>query len=210
MANDVPDDDALSAFLIAQEHDSSPNRTVMGLGIAAAFVGAAALGYGVYRHGRRYGWWGPNAEIVVDDQEQSTDQGERTDQPGRGDSSNSRLAGKPPNISGDAAGYNTDFFPSPLPVRLALNRLGYSVPLSDNTLVPNGRENPEVRRFQTHWNRLVGRLGAGERLGSPNALKHVRGSLSVDGIPGRNTLNALEISWLLQKSSGIRVIKEGA
>ena len=113
--------------------------------------------------------------------------------------------GDPPNISGDAAGYDTDLFPSMSAVRQWLNNIGYSVeavgPNAEKLLKSNG----EVKDFQRDYN-LVANEGAflNEKYGM--TLEFIAGAdrygtLTADGTistawpptKGKNTLNALAI-----------------
>lgn len=92
---------------------------------------------------------------------------------------------RPPNISKDPQGYNTKLFPNSRAVRKALRHLGYKVSLT-NTPPPK----VIVRQFQKHYNHC--------------AIKrfHKWGSLKVDGIAGRNTLNAIEIAMTFARKRG--------
>lgn len=187
---------------------STGAKVAVGAGITGG-LGLAA--FGAYQLGKRLGWWGQaHSVIVIDDRKDSKDGGGSSDggtsgggSSGGGSSGGSpsgRASGKPPNISGDPEGYNTTRFPSPGPVRMALITMGYKVEANDETLVPNNKPNAEVRRFQTDWNRVIRGIDSGKvKLPDINEpqLKHYRGLLDEDGIPGKNTLNALEIVWTL-------------
>ena len=173
------------------------------VGVAAGVTGATGLAvFGLYKLGARYGWWSRRTDtIVIDDSsdKRSGDGGTKDRSSGGGSSTRKRAIGKPPNTSGDPEGYNTKLFQGPGPVRLAMIAIGYKVKATPTTLVPDDKPNGEVQRFQNDWNRVIRGLDSG-RVKFPPAddkrkLKQFRGLLIVDGIPGKNTLNALEIAF---------------
>jgi hypothetical protein len=178
---------------------STAGKVAVGVGVAGG-TGLAALG--VYKLGVRFGWWGQaNNAVVIDDKKDGSrgdgSSGDGSSGGGSG-SRNIRATGKPPNISGDKQGYNTVMFPSPAPVRLTMIMLGYKVETSSQTLVPDNKPNEEVRRFQVEWNKVIRGLDSGKVKFPPDTseplLQHLRGVLDEDGIPGKNTLNGLEIA----------------
>jgi hypothetical protein len=80
-----------------------------------------------------------------------------------------------------------------------LSEIGYKVEYNNETLVPDNRPNAEVRRFQGEWNKVIHGIDSGKvklPLTTPRPVMIVglRGLLVADGIPGKNTLNALEIA----------------
>ena len=104
---------------------SRPQKVAAGVGAVGA-TGLAA--YGVYRLGQHFGWWGKDTGgIVIDDETTPADGGGTAPIDG-GSTKKIRARGKPPNMSGDPAGYNTEQFPGPGPMRLALLSQGYKVP----------------------------------------------------------------------------------
>jgi hypothetical protein len=179
-------------------------KVAVGVGIAG---GVGLVGFGVYKLGARMGWWGqaPNSIVIDDDKGGGgggggggADESSGGDGNGSGGRRGARALGNPPNISGDPQGYNTVLFPSPAPVRLTLKMLGYKVETSSATLVPDNKPNEEVRRFQIEWNKVIRGLDSG-KVKLPDdvtepLLQHLRGVLDEDGIPGKNTLNAMEIA----------------
>ena len=155
------------------------------------------LGYGVYRLGRRFGWWGTTAvQVPVDQQPQ---QASRTTRPASttstASSGASRTSGTPPNLSGNKAGYNELMFPNPASVRAAMTGLGYSA------------ATPFVT-FQKNWNAAVRAIAASDAaywawLEDQSLFGAVRGSLSEDDVPGPLTLRALEIASLNQTKNKV-------
>ena len=173
------------------------------VGIAAGITGATGLAaFGLYKLGSHKGWWGV-PPVIFDDDEAAPGGGGG----GGGGSKPSanpppkkrgRARGNPPNITGDPQGYNTDLWPGPGPARLALLSQGYKVSATDEPLAPEGRPHPQLRRMQEDWNKVIrgidsGRVKLPQDVDEPGLLKHYRGLLVVDGIPGKNSLNALEI-----------------
>jgi hypothetical protein len=123
--------------------------------------------------------------------------------------SGTTTTGGPPNTSGDPAGYNTTLFDSVAKVRYAfLDGAGYDaaqgkLPSMEKTAA--GRA--IVSRFQSDWNRVVAARSAGTWTApvvkNPGHAEDLRGRLSVDGVPGKNTLNALEIVWTNKAQNGL-------
>jgi hypothetical protein len=93
-------------------------------------------------------------------------------------SSSSSSGSRPPNVSRDPAGYNTEMYPDPKSVRRGLDFLGYDMPIV-NVPPPDDA----VGAFQEDWNEAVASGFAG-----------ATGKLSVDRVPGKYTLRALEIA----------------
>jgi hypothetical protein len=97
---------------------------------------------------------------------------------------------RPPNISGDPAGYNTLMFRNEDDVARSLQYLGYRN--------PDG--NAMVRKFQRHWNLVVNRIGyVPDRYRSISWPHLPQGLVKVDGKIGPQTLNALEIALVNQR-----------
>lgn len=98
---------------------------------------------------------------------------------------------RPVNSSRDQQGYNTRLFRSEDDVARALLFLGYSHPDGDAM----------IRQFQRHWNGVVSRIAL-----VPTRYKHINfaimpsGNLRVDGLIGPNTLNALEVAMINQRT----------
>lgn len=111
-----------------------------------------------------------------------------------------RCKGKPSDISNNSEGYDTALFPNTDAVRTILEQLGYDVPSSGSLNKSSG-----VKAFQRDYNTVVRAFdkgyieelrGAGVQSGvisTPKALDLFRGTLAIDGVPGRNTLRALAI-----------------
>ena len=164
------------------------------VGVAAGVTVAAGLaGFGIYKLGDRFGWWNRGGGLIIDDEPLPPD---APPQPSGGGSK--RAQGRPPNISGDPAGYNTTQFPGPGPIRLAMLSQGYKVSANDRPLNPDDESNPHVMKLQSDWNKVIrgldsGRVKLPKGASQPKLFKHFKGILKVDGIPGKNTLNALEI-----------------
>lgn len=188
----VRDEGDTEALDEPREGMTTPQKVAVGAGVTGA-VGLA--GFGLFRLGQRFGWWG-RTTIVIDD-ETTTDSSSKKS---GGGSSRARAIGKPPNTSGDPEGYNTELFPHPGAVRMALITTGYKVAVSGDPLVTEGQSNAEVQRFQSDWNKVIHGLDSGKvefptPVDDPSKLKQFRGLLVVDGIPGKNTLNGLEIAF---------------
>jgi hypothetical protein len=179
--------------------------TAQKVGAGAGVVGGAGLlAFGLYKLGQRFGWWGTSA-IVIDDSSEDSGGGST---PSKGDNESTpkrggggiRAVGNPPNLSGDREGYNTKRYPHPGAVRMAMTLLGYKVEYNAETLVPNNQPNPEVLKFQQAWNKVIRGLDSGKvkypsPVDDPSKLQPFRGLLDEDGIPGKNTINALEIAF---------------
>lgn len=84
-----------------------------------------------------------------------------------------------------AAGYNTALWPNSYAVRKQLRELGYMVPLGNSPLV----NDTKVRSFQKDYNLLNGHYS-----------QEVPGRLTVDGVAGKHTLNAMEWAMLADQS----------
>lgn len=95
-------------------------------------------------------------------------------------------------MSGDEAGYNSQMFKDEAAVGRVMEYLGYM-----------GRDGDKLlTRFQRHWNRVISRVGTSEAI--RNSIPFVivpEGNLRVDGEIGPNTLNALEVAFVNQKTS---------
>jgi hypothetical protein len=175
--------------------------TAQKVGAGAGVVGGAGLlAFGLYKLGQRLGWWGASA-IVIDDSSDGSGGGST---PSRNDDTparaGTRAVGKPPNVSGDPEGYNTQRYPHPGAVRLTMTALDYKVEYSAQTLVPNNQPNTEVTKFQREWNKVIRGLDSGKvvfpsPVDDSSKLRDFRGLLDEDGIPGKNTLNAMEIAF---------------
>lgn len=186
------------------EPERKPLTTGQKVGVGAgALAGAGLLGFGVYKLGQRLGWWGASAIVFDDDDDSSKSDGgskpSKDDKPKPSGGGGIRAIGKPPNVSGDPQGYNTERYPHPGAVRLTMTALGYKVEYSAETLVPNNEPHPEVIRFQREWNKVIKGLDSGRvkfpsPVDDPSKLRSFRGLLDDDGIPGKNTLNAMEIA----------------
>lgn len=97
---------------------------------------------------------------------------------------------RPPNISGDPAGYNTQMFRNENDVGMALQYLGYRS--------PDG--NAMLRKFQQHWNLVISRIAYVPDRYRNIPFPHVpQGNLRVDGDIGPHSLNALEIAIVNQR-----------
>lgn len=92
-------------------------------------------------------------------------------------------SGNPPNVSGDSAGYNTGLYPTAKAVRKGLVFLGeLGTGYVDVTPSPSVLK-AAVKSFQGNYNSA-----------SIEGLWEVSGWLTEDGVPGINTLRALEIA----------------
>lgn len=199
--NDELEQDGERGEVAEPEHEGMPTAAKVGVGVAA--TGAAGLtAWGIYEFGKRRGWWG-GPRIVIDDPADSDD-GSKKDgaapSGGGGTWTNKRAVGRPPNVTGDPAGYDTTSFPNPAAVRLVLKGMGYDVEYSQDPLATNDDPHPEVRKFQKQWNQVIRGLDSGRVKFKPNPpnpawLKHFRGLLVEDGIPGKNTLNGMHIAF---------------
>ena len=99
---------------------------------------------------------------------------------------------RPPNISGDQAGYNTRSFRDEEDVGKALQYLGYQS--------PDG--NAMIRQFQRHWNLVISRIAmVPDRYREIQFIHIPQGNLRVDGQIGPHTLNALEIAIVNQRTT---------
>jgi hypothetical protein len=92
-------------------------------------------------------------------------------------------SGNPPNVSGDPAGYNTGLYPTAKAVRKGLVFLG-ELGTGYVDVVPSPSVlKAAVKSFQGNYNSA-----------SLEGLWEVSGWLTEDGVPGVNTLRALEIA----------------
>jgi len=97
---------------------------------------------------------------------------------------------RPPNISGDDAGYNTRLFRNEDDVLMALRYIGYT----------GDDGNGMVRLFQRHWNRVSMKVSnQPERYRDIPFTYMPAGLAMIDGEIGPQTLNALEIAMLNQR-----------
>ena len=88
---------------------------------------------------------------------------------------------------------------------MAMLSQGYKLVVNEEPLNPH----PQVKRFQQDWNAVIRGLDSKQvRLPSEvkksSLLRHYRGILQVDGIAGKNTLNALEVMLTNYTDNGIR------
>ena len=169
----------------------------VGIGVGVA-VGTGLAGFGIYKLGDHYGWWRRPGGIIIDDSVPPPEDGKTPSNSGGGTSTRKRATGRPPNISGDSAGYNTTLWPRPGPIRLAMITQGYKVEANEKPLAPDDTPNAQVSQLQIDWNKVIRGLDSGKvklpkGVSQPQLFKHFRGLLTVDGIPGKNTLNALEV-----------------
>lgn len=191
---------------LTQTEDRLSTWQKVGVG-AGVIVGAGVAGWALFRVAEHFGWFDGRPSIVIDDDDMPTNDskdggGGSKDGGGRSGGSTTtrdRAIGNPPNFSGDPAGYNTELFPGPTPIRVALNTLGYNIAYTGGELAPNGTPNSEVQRFQSDYNKVVRGIDVGKvklptSVPQPKRLKVLRGLLVVDGIPGKNSLKALEIA----------------
>lgn len=126
---------------------------------------------------------------------------------GGGGSGGSSRSTRPPNVSGDPAGYDTKLWPTGLPVRLGLNVLGYKISAMSAPLSSAG-DMAVVKTFQADWNSVVAGV-ASKKVPVPPAgakpvyLASIKGRLDVDGVANAATLNALEIAMANQHSNNL-------
>lgn len=132
---------------------------------------------------------------------------------GSGSGSSSSSTSPPPNISGDSSGYNTKLFPSPTEVRVIMKTLGYDVAQGSAPLVSSSNPtNAHVSQFQDAFNRVTAAVASGKIKGAgllpfpldnkvPNQWSNLKGRLSVDGVPGKYTLRAMEIAYKFQNEN---------
>ena len=204
----VPDDEADQPRTAVYKPEGM--TTGQKVGVAAGITTATGLAaFGIYKLGERLGWWGTT--IVINDDDLPTDDssGGKSDSGTNPDGSRTRATGNPPNMSKDPKGYNTELFPGPEPVRLALLAVGgYKVDFSDQQLGGDDDSHPEVERFQADYNKVIrgidkGRVKLPTDGKEPKKLDYLRGILVVDGIPGKNTLKALEIVFVNYSQNGL-------
>ena len=172
---------------------STGAKVATGLGATTA---TGLLAYGIYRLGEHLGWWGMSG-IIMDDTKPPPKEGGG----GSGGGSTSprrRATGKPPNITGDSAGYNSELWARPGPIRLAMLSQGYKVRANEQPLSPDDTPHAQVTQLQSDWNKVIRGIDSGKvklpkDASEPKLLKHYRGLLVIDGIVGKNSLNALEV-----------------
>jgi hypothetical protein len=109
-------------------------------------------------------------------------------------------SGPPPNLSGNANGYNTAMFPDPKAVRAAMIVIGYPVEPNSAPLEP---KDPRVEQFQRDWNKAVAAYKASDPaywdwVSDKPLLTQLTGTLTADGVAGAATLRALEIAMMNQ------------
>jgi len=105
---------------------------------------------------------------------------------------------KPYNVSGDSAGYNTEWFPNAVAVRTRFVAEGYPVehmgPKMNDPLIKNAA----VKQFQRDYNLVSEKLSQLGLRSYDHAISGKRvvisGKVNVDGTAGKNTLNALELA----------------
>ena len=184
---------------LEKEGMSAPQKVGVAVGLTSA-TGLAA--YGLYRLGDYMGWWRRTPTIVIDDEPAPKGGGGGggggTKPSAPSTKPRGRAIGRPPNITGDSAGYNTTLWPGPGPVRLAMLAQGYKMSATDDPIADEGKGHPQVRRLQGDWNKVIrgidkGKVKLPKTVDQPSLLKHFRGVLVVDGLPGKNTLNGLEV-----------------
>lgn len=114
-------------------------------------------------------WWDED-DLILEDEPEPVGQVGGIGSPGS-------TATTIPNISGNPAGYNVAVWSSPLEVQKVLFALGYQ-----STDPINTAPSPSaVKAFQRDYNAA-----------SDLAFQDAVGQLAVDGVVGKNTLNALE------------------
>ncbi len=110
-----------------------------------------------------------------------------------GEDQTKKWQGPVPNMSGDAAGYNTNRFPSTISVCQAAGVLGYNwAPnnppgCNDPWLLADSQLKKNVKKFQRDYNKISRIPGWGG----------IKGSLVEDGKVGPQTKNAIEHAELL-------------
>lgn len=176
---------------------STGAKVAVGVGATTA---TGLFAYGLYRLGEHLGWWGDQSGGVIIDDQTTPPNGKDESSGGGGGGSEprKRARGKPPNITNDPAGYNTELWPRPAPIRLAMLSQGYSVRASEKPLSPDDTPHAQVTQLQADWNKVIrgidrGKVKLPSKVSKPKLLKHYRGLLVVDGLVGKNTLNALEV-----------------
>ena len=111
---------------------------------------------------------------------------------------------KPYNSSGDAAGYNTEWFPNAVAVRTRFVASGYGVehmgPKMNDPLIKNA----QVKQFQRDYNLVSEKLSQlALRTYDGEATRiAISGKVNVDGTAGKNTLNALELAHKVSTYNG--------
>lgn len=186
-----------------------------------ALVAAGATG-AVYLYGRIAGWWngekppapepgprpGPGPSPEPEPEPEPDPEPSPTPKPVI---SNEHNQGNPPNISGDAAGYDTSQFPKMSAVRQWLVNLGYEVDQVGANAERLLKKNGEVKQFQKDYNRVAAVAGFLEDTYGDTLedFDHM-GSLVTDGTistmwpptKGKNTLNAITVAAFLTTDWG--------
>ena len=169
-----------------------PKKEMSTGGKVAVGVGAGTVTglmvYGIYRLGEHLGWWGGSG-IIIDD---STPPPKGSDSSqGGGTSQRKRATGKPPNITGNPQGYNSELWSRPGPIRLAMISQGYSVRANEQPLSPDDTPHAHVTQLQADWNKVIRGIDSGKvklpkDVDESKLLKHYRGLLVIDGIVGKD------------------------
>ena len=175
---------------------STGAKVGVGVGVVA---GSGLLAYGAFRLGLALGWWGGSTNQIIIDGEEGGGGGKGEGSPSEGGTGGGVASGNPPNMSGNPEGYNTKLFPSPLAVRIAMKALGYSVEIEGEPLVGYAETHGEVQRFQNDWNTVIkaidrGKVKLPKDVPEYKYLAMYRGLLTVDDVPGKYTLRAIEIA----------------
>lgn len=158
-------------------------RALFGIGFLGASVFASVVAY------RKF--WGKREAVIPDRKE-----GVPKPSGGGGASSPSRMDGRPPNLSGDSEGYNTDLFPNHASVREVFFDLGYPTDMGLEGQV----EDEVTQAFQEHWNLTLAAIMSG-KIPAPN--ENFRGALDPDSVPGERTLSAAEVVKMAVESGDI-------
>ena len=172
---------------------STGAKVGVGVGVVA---GSGLLAYGAFRLGLALGWWGGSTnQLIIDGEDGGGSKGDSKPSEGGG----GVASGNPPNMSGNPEGYNTKLFPSPLAVRIAMKALGYSVEIEGEPLMGYAETHGEVQRFQNDWNTVIkaidrGKVKLPKDVPEYKYLAMYRGLLTVDDVPGKYTLRAIEIA----------------
>ena len=172
---------------------STGAKVGVGVGVVA---GSGLLAYGAFRLGLALGWWGGSTnQLIIDGEDGGGSKGDSKPSEGGG----GVASGNPPNMTGNPEGYNTKLFPSPLAVRIAMKALGYSVEIEGEPLMGYAETHGEVQRFQNDWNTVIkaidrGKVKLPKDVPEYKYLAMYRGLLTVDDVPGKYTLRAIEIA----------------
>ncbi len=98
---------------------------------------------------------------------------------------------RPPNVSSDPDGYNTEVFPNPLAVRSALKLMGYDIAINNDPIGSKDQQHPAALAFQAHYNQA-----------SSMGFHGAKGELKMDGWMGADSLNAIEIIFIYSNGPG--------